>query len=228
MLAYQYIKLLKGEIQLETITIALPKGKLFAQSRELLEKAGYGAPGLSEDSRKLVIKNEAAGLSFVITKPMDLPTYVEYGAADIGIIGKDVLLEEQKDIYELLDLGFGKCRLMLAVPAGLRRSKLTDYANLRVATKYPRVAAEFFHGIGIQAEIIYLNGSIELAPMVGLSEMIVDIVETGRTLRENKLDEIAVIHAATARLIANRASFKLKFARIHSILGAMRRQLPSG
>jgi ATP phosphoribosyltransferase len=203
----------------------LPKGKLFAKSKELLEKAGYGAPGLSEDSRRLVIKNEQAGLSFVITKPMDLPTYVEYGAADVGIIGKDVLLEEGKDVYELLDLGFGRCRLMLAVPENLRREKLTDYANLRVATKYPRVAADFFHGIGIQAEIINLNGSIELAPMVGLSELIVDIVETGRTLKENKLAEIAAIHTATARLIANRASFKLKFGRIHAMVGALRQQL---
>jgi ATP phosphoribosyltransferase len=219
--------LIKDEIKLDTITIALPKGKLFAPSRDLLKKAGCGAQGLSEDSRKLVIKNEEAGLSFVITKPVDLPTYVEYGAADIGVIGKDVLLEEQKDVYELLDLGFGKCRLMLAVPENLRRDKLTDYANLRVATKYPRVAAEFFHGVGIQAEIINLNGSIELAPMVGLSEMIVDIVETGRTLRENKLAEIAAIHTATARLIANRASFKLKSERIHSILDAIRRQLHS-
>ncbi|MDR2006949.1 MAG: ATP phosphoribosyltransferase [Acidaminococcales bacterium] len=219
--------MIKDEIKLDTITIALPKGKLFAPSRDLLKKAGCGAQGLSEDSRKLVIKNEEAGLSFVITKPVDLPTYVEYGAADIGVIGKDVLLEEQKDVYELLDLGFGKCRLMLAVPENLRRDKLTDYANLRVATKYPRVAAEFFHGVGIQAEIINLNGSIELAPMVGLSEMIVDIVETGRTLRENKLAEIAAIHTATARLIANRASFKLKSERIHSILDAIRRQLHS-
>ena len=203
----------------------MPKGKLFAKGKELLEQAGYGARGLSEDSRRLVIKNEEAGLSFVITKPMDLPTYVEYGAADIGIIGKDVLLEEQKDVYELLDLGFGRCRLMLAVPENLRREKLTDYANLRVATKYPRAAAEFFRGAGIQAEIINLNGSIELAPMVGLSELIVDIVETGRTLRENKLSEIAAIHTATARLIANRASFKLKFERIHAMVDAVRQQL---
>jgi ATP phosphoribosyltransferase len=153
---------------------------------------------------------------------MDLPTYVEHGAADVGIIGKDVLLEEQKDVYELLDLRHGLCRLVLAAPETLRSERLADYANMRVATKYPRVAAEFFHNAGLQAEIITLNGSIELAPMVGLSELIVDIVETGRTLRENKLAEISVIEYTTARLIANRASFKLKFARIYGILAALR------
>jgi ATP phosphoribosyltransferase len=213
------------KLQLDNLTIALPKGKLFDKARALLSGLGLSADGLSEDSRKLVIKNEAVRVSFIITKPMDLPTYVEYGAADIGIVGKDVLLEEQKDVYELLDLGFGRCRLMLAAPEAGRREKLADYANLRVATKYPRVAAGFFHGNGVQVEIIKLNGSIELAPMVGLSDLIVDIVETGRTLKENRLLEIAEIHASTARFIANRASFKLKFARIHQIVTAMRGKL---
>lgn len=154
---------------MSAITIALPKGKLFDKSVDLLGKVGLTADGLSENSRKLVIKNNALNVSFVITKTMDLPTYVEYGAADIGIIGKDVLLEEQKDVYELLDLKFGKCRLMLAVPEHMQKEKLTDYANMRVATKYPNVATEFFQSVGIQTEIIKLNGSIELAPMVGLS-----------------------------------------------------------
>lgn len=200
------------------ITIALPKGKLFDKSVELLKKIGLTADGLSESSRKLVIKNSVENVSFIITKTMDLPTYVEYGAADIGIIGKDVLLEEKKDVYELLDLKFGKCRTMLAVPEHLLSEKLSDYANMRVATKYPNIATEFFQSVGIQTEIIKLNGSIELAPMVGLSELIVDIVETGRTLKENRLIEVAPIHVSTARLIVNRASFKLKFERIHKIL----------
>ncbi len=207
---------------MDNITIALPKGKLFDKSVALLGKAGFSADGLSEDSRKLVIRNEQTKVSFIITKTMDLPTYVEYGAADIGIIGKDVLLEEKKDVYELLDLKFGKCRLMLAIPEALQSAKLTDYANMRVATKYPNVAADFFHSVGIQAEIIKLNGSIELAPMVGLSELIVDIVETGRTLKENKLVEIAQIHTATARFIVNRASFRLKFERIHKLVDDLR------
>ena len=213
---------------MDTLTIALPKGKLFDKSKILLEKIGLSAVGLTEDSRKLIIPNDEARVNFIITKTMDLPTYVEYGAADIGIIGKDVLLEEKKDVYELLDLQFGKCRLMLAVPETAKKEKLTDYANMRVATKYPNVAADFFRSIGIQAEIIKLNGSIELAPMVGLSELIVDIVETGNTLKANKLLEIARIHTATARFIVNRASFKLKFERIHKIVVALKALIQQG
>ncbi len=201
----------------EYITIALPKGKLFKRSVELLAKVGYSAENVVEDSRKLVISNETAKIRFIIAKTVDVPTYVEYGAADLGIIGKDVLLEQEKDVVELLDLGFGRCRLMLAVPEQMRRPCLTDYAHLRVATKYPHCARAYFDRLGIQTEIVKLNGSIELGPIVGLSELIVDIVETGRTLKENKLVEVDSIFTATARLIANRASFKLKFARLHRL-----------
>ncbi|BBB92354.1 MAG TPA: ATP phosphoribosyltransferase [Methylomusa anaerophila] len=207
---------------MEYLTIALPKGKLFIPSAEMLAKLGYTAEGLSENSRKLVIANTEKKIRFIITKTADLPTYVEYGAADIGIIGKDVLLEENKDVYELLDLKFGYCRMMVAVPQALKQEKMSDYAHMRVATKYPRVAESFFHGIGIQMEIIKLNGSIELAPMVGLAEMIVDLVETGRTLRENNLVEVAQIHPATARFIANRVSFKMKFNRINQIVEGLK------
>lgn len=212
-------------LDMEYLTIALPKGKLFKPSLELLAKAGYSADGVAESSRKLIITNEAAKLRFIITKTADLPTYVEYGAADIGIIGKDVLLEDARDVYELADLKFGLCRLMVAVPEAMRRERLRDYAHLRVATKYPNIAEDFFHSHGIQMEIIRLNGSIELAPMVGLAELIVDIVETGRTLRENQLTEIAQIHTATARLIANRVSFKMKFERLHALATAVKAQL---
>lgn len=200
------------------LTIALPKGKLFAPSANLLGKLGYTADGLREDSRKLILTNEGMKIRFIITKTSDLPTYVEYGAADIGIIGKDVLLEEHKDVYELLDLRFGFCRMMMAVPQALRQEKLCDYAHMRVATKYPNVAERFFHSVGMQMEIIKLNGSIELAPIVGLAEVIVDLVETGRTLKENNLIEIAEIHPSTARFIANRVSFKMKFARINQLV----------
>jgi ATP phosphoribosyltransferase len=200
------------------LTIALPKGKLFKHSVRQLAAIGYDAAGLCEDSRKLVITNEVKKLRFIITKTADLPTYVEYGAADIGIIGKDVLLEDNRDVYELLDLKFGLCRLMVAVPEQLLQPKLSDYAHMRVATKYPHVAECFFHDRGIQMEFIKLNGSIELAPMVGLAELIVDIVETGRTLKENRLVEVAQIAPATARFIANRVSFKMKFNRIHEIV----------
>ena len=200
------------------ITIALPKGKLFGLSAQLLAKVGWTAEGLNEKSRKLVITNDAARLKFIITKTADVPTYVEYGAADIGIIGKDVILESGKDVYELLDLGFGKCRLMMAVPKDKRRPRLEDYAHTRVATKFPRIAESFFAAQGMQMEYIKLNGSIELAPIIGMSESIVDIVETGTTLRENNLEEIVTIMDATARLIANRVSYKLKFDRINALV----------
>lgn len=200
------------------LTIALPKGKLFGLSTELLSKVGFGAEGLHEKSRKLIITNESARLKFIITKTADVPTYVEYGAADLGIIGKDVIMESGKDVYELLDLGFGKCRLMMAVPKDKRRPSFEDYDNTRVATKFPHIAEKFFAAQGMQMEYIKLNGSIELAPIIGMSESIVDIVETGTTLRENNLEEIVTIMHATARLIANRVSYKLKFDRINALV----------
>ena len=202
---------------MDYLTIALPKGKLFDKSAKMLASLGYTAEGLKENSRKLVITNEQEKIRFIITKTADLPTYVEYGAADIGIIGKDVLMEESKDVYELLDLKFGLCRIMVAVPEALKQEKLSDYAHMRVATKFPNIAESFFHTMGMQMEFIKLNGSIELAPMVGLAEIIVDIVETGSTLKANKLVEVANIQVATARFIANRVSFKMKFDRIHKI-----------
>ncbi len=205
------------------LTIALPKGKLFAPAAKMLAAAGYTALDLREDSRRLVLVNEISKIRFIITKTADLPTYVEYGAADVGIIGKDVLVEENKDVYEFLDLNFGLCRMMVAVPETLRREKLTDYAHMRVATKYPNTAERFFREAGIQMEIIKLGGSIELAPIVGLAELIVDLVATGRTRREHKLVEVAHISQSTARFIANRVSFKMKFARINALTEELRR-----
>ena len=203
---------------MQYLTIALPKGKLFYLAKDLFAKVGYSAEKLEEKSRKLVITNEELKIKFIIAKTADVPIYVEHGAADIGIIGKDVLMESDKDVYELLDLGFGKCHLMMAVPKDKKRAKLTDYAHTRVATKFPHIAEKFFNSKGMQMEYIKMNGSIELGPIVGLSESIVDIVETGTTLRENNLEEIAFIAEATARLIANRASFKLKFGRINKLI----------
>ena len=210
------------------LTIALPKGKLFSLSAHLFQKIGISADNLSEKSRKLVISNDAHKVQFIITKTSDVPTYVEYGAADIGIIGKDVLLESEQDVYELLDLGFGKCRLMMAVPREEKRAHLTDYAHTRVATKYPHIAEQFFAQQGMQMEYIKLNGSIELGPIVGLSESIVDIVETGTTLAENDLEEVVHIMEVSARLIANRVSFKLKFDRIYNIVNDLKQVLESG
>ena len=207
------------------ITVALPKGKLFSLSSELFKKVGFTAEGLTEKSRKLVIANEDLKLKFIITKTADVPTFVEYGAADIGIIGKDVIEESGKDIYELLDLGFGKCHLMMAVPKDKKRPKLEDYSHTKVATKFPRIAEKFFTARGMQMEYIKLNGSIELGPIIGLSESIVDIVETGTTLRENNLEEIVSIMDATARLIANRVSYKLKFDRINKLVTDLKKVL---
>lgn len=207
------------------LTIALPKGKLFYLAKDLFAKVGFAADNLEEKSRKLIITNEELKLKFIIAKTADVPTYVEHGAADIGVIGKDVLMEVQKDVYELLDLGFGRCHLMMAVPKDKKRAKLTDYTHTRVATKFPNVAKQFFTNKGMQMEYIKMNGSIELGPIVGLSESIVDIVETGTTLRENNLEEIAFIAEASARLIANRASFKLKFDRISKLVKALEMEL---
>ncbi|SDP13082.1 ATP phosphoribosyltransferase [Selenomonas ruminantium] len=211
--------------EMEYLTIALPKGKLFGLSADLLAKIGYTAEGLSDKSRKLIITNEEKKIKFIVSKTADVPTYVEYGAADIGIIGKDVLLEAEKDVYELLDMGFGRCHLMMAVPKAEKRAKLMDYNHTRVATKFPHIAEKFFRQQGMQMEYIKLNGSIELGPIVGLSESIVDIVETGTTLKENDLEEIVSIQEATARLIANRVSFKLKFDRIHTLVEELRKIL---
>lgn len=210
---------------MEYLTIALPKGKLFAQSVELLAKVGYAAENVVEDSRKLVIANGDTKVKFIIVKTMDLPTYVEYGAADIGIICKDVLNEENKDVYELLDMGYGACHLMMAVPEAKALPKITDYAHTRVATKYPHSASRFFEQLGMQMEIVKLNGSIELAPIVGLSESIVDIVQTGRTIRENKLKEIATVYPSTARLIANKVSFKMQYERIKKLVRDLQKVL---
>ena len=203
------------------LTIALPKGKLFGLSRSLFEAVGIEAEGLEEDSRKLVITNEEKKVKFIIAKTADVPTYVEYGAADIGVIGKDVLEESGQDVYELLDLGFGRCHLMMAVPAADRRENLHDYAHTRVATKFPHLAEKFFTGCGMQMEYIKMNGSIELGPIVGLSESIVDIVETGTTLRENNLEVVENIVPISARLIANKSGFQFKNAMIEKVLQSL-------
>lgn len=210
---------------MDYLTIALPKGKLFGLAADLFAQIGYTAEDLHEKSRKLVITNEEKKIKFIISKTADVPTYVEYGAADLGVIGKDVLVEANQDVYELLDLGFGSCHLMMAVHKDAKRPKLSDYAHTRVATKFPRIAERFFNSKGMQMEYIKLNGSIELGPIVGLSESIVDIVETGTTLKENNLEEIARIMDATARLVCNRVSFKLKFDRINQVTEDLRKVL---
>lgn len=188
------------------LTIAMPKGRIFEEAAELLRKAGYKLPPEFDDSRKLIIDVEQENLRFILAKPMDVPTYVEHGVADLGIAGKDTMLEEDRDVYEVLDLRISSCYLAVA---GLPDTKTNDVAP-KVATKYPTIASKYFREQGEQVEIIKLNGSIELAPMIGLAERIVDIVSTGRTLRENGLVELEYIQDITSRLIVNPVSYRMK------------------
>jgi ATP phosphoribosyltransferase len=210
----------------DVIAVALPKGRLLSESLALFEGMGISCVKELADSRRLVCEDQVLGVRFMTLRPSDIPTYVEHGAADMGIVGKDQLLEQLRDVYEPLDLGFGACRLVVAEPAALReRDTSPSWSSVRVATKYPNIAEQFFSRRGIQAEIIKLSGSLELAPLVGLAERIVDLVATGRTLRENGLVEVEEIAKATARLIVNRASLKTKYLRIQSLIGEIRKQV---
>lgn len=218
-----------------TITIALPKGKLGAEAVELLSKIGLPKEGLKTESRTLLFDYPEEGIRYIICRPTDIPTYVEYGAADLGIVGKDTIVEAGADIFELVDLKFGKCRFVVALPEAMlgKYSKqgkfdLRSLNNGRVATKFPKVAKEFFASQGMQVEAIKLHGNIELAPRVGLSEMIVDIVSTGRTLKENGLVAVQDIFEATARLIANRVSYRMKYEKLNEISLNLRQALSQG
>jgi ATP phosphoribosyltransferase len=203
------------------LTLALPKGRLLDPALTLL--AGMGIRGIEPDSRRLLLADEQAGLRFILLKPVDIPTYVEYGAADLGIVGKDILLEQQPDVYEPVDLGFGFCRLVVAEARELwERDDPAKWSWVRVATKYPRLTEAYFSERGIQVEMVRLDGSIELAPLVGLAERIVDLVQSGETLRVNGLVEVAEILTSTARLIVNRASLKTAHARVNQLITAMR------
>ncbi len=203
----------------DTITFALPKGRIMQDSMELFGKIGITCPEMEEDNRKLVFTNREDGYRFMAVRATDVPTYVEYGCADIGVVGKDTLLEQGKELYEPLDLKFGYCRLVVAEPKELQQDDdPANWSNIRVATKYPNVTEKFFAGKGIQAELIKLYGSIELAPLVGLSERIVDLVSTGATLRDNGMVEVETIAEITTRLIVNRASLKTKHRRIAKII----------
>lgn len=209
----------------DMITIALSKGRLAEQALDLLEAAGYDCRAAREKSRRLILEDEKAGLRFIMAKPADVPTYVEYGAADIGVVGKDTLLEEGRQLYEVIDLGFGACQMCVCGPASLK-GKLDQIPNKRVASKYPNITRSYFEGTKRESvEIIRLNGSVELAPLIGLAEVIVDIVESGRTLRENGLDVLEVIADISARVIVNRVSMKMKSQSIMPMLDALRAQL---
>ncbi len=204
------------------INVALPKGRLGEKVYDLFARAGYECPSILENSRKLIFENEEAGVRYFWVKPSDVAIYVERGAADIGVAGKDILLEYLPDVYELVDLNMGKCRMAVAAKKGFRYHR---DRTLRVATKFPRIARNYYNGQCRDIDIIHLNGSIELAPILGLSDVIVDIVETGTTLKENDLEPIETIVPISARLIANKSSFKFKSAAIEAIAAAMKEQV---
>ncbi|SCJ70954.1 ATP phosphoribosyltransferase [uncultured Eubacterium sp.] len=206
----------------EMINVALPKGRLGKKVYDMFERAGYECPSIKEDNRKLIFENEDAGVRYFWVKPSDVTIYVERGAADIGIAGKDILLEYEPDVYELLDLNLGKCRMAVAAKGDFRDN---TGRTLRVATKFPGITRNFYEKESRDIDIIKLNGSIEIAPILGLSDVIVDIVETGKTLKENDLEVIDTIVPISARLIANKASFKFKTKAIEGIRDSLRVQV---
>src|SRR6266404_6614710 len=203
------------------LTFALPKGRLLDPALQLL--SSMGIRGLEVDTRRLLLTDASRDLRFIFLKPADIPTYVEYGAADLGIVGKDILAEQQPDVYEPVDLGFGFCRLVVAEPRELwERDDPTKWSWVRVATKYPRLTEQYFSARGVQVELVRLDGSIELAPLVGLADRIVDLVQSGETLRANGLVEVAEITRSTARLIVNRAAMKTEYAAISDLIARLR------
>ena len=200
------------------LNVALPKGRLGEKVYAMFEKAGFPCPSILENNRKLIFENEEVGVRYFWVKPSDVAIYVERGAADIGVAGKDILLEYRPRVYELLDLDIGKCRMAVAAQKTFRDDPTR---TLRVATKFSRIARDYYSSLGRDIDIIHLNGSIEIAPILGLSDVIVDIVETGTTLKENDLEVIETIVPISARLIANTSSFKFKNEAIEKLLTQM-------
>ncbi len=200
------------------VNVALPKGRLGEKVYDIFEKSGFECPSIREPNRKLIFENEEKKIRYFWVKPSDVAIYVERGAADIGVAGKDILLEYKPDVFELLDLDMGKCRMAVAAPKGFRDDRSR---TLRVATKFSNIAADYYNSIGRDIDIIHLNGSIEIAPILGLSDVIVDIVETGATLKENDLEVLETIVPISARLISNKASFRFKSDMIEKIAGCI-------
>ena len=208
------------------LTFALAKGRLAKKTLELLEEIGITCEEMKDkDSRKLIFVNEALKLKFFLAKGPDVPTYVEYGAADIGVVGKDTILEENRRVYEVLDLGFGKCRMCVCGPESASEL-LKNHERIRVATKYPNIAQNYFYNVKHQTvDLIKLNGSVELGPLVSLSDVIVDIVETGSTLRENGLNVLEEICPLSARMIVNQVSMQMETKRIRDLIMALKEKL---
>ena len=206
----------------QMISVALPKGRLGESVYKVFEQIGYGCPEIMENSRKLIFENEENYVRYFWAKPSDVAVYVERGAADVGIAGLDIILEQEPDVYELLDLGFGKCSLAVA---GKKDSDINTGRTLRVATKFPNIARKYYEEQSREIDIIKLNGSIELAPIVRLSDVIVDIVETGKTLKENDLEVLETICEISARLIVNKAAFRFKTAQIEEMCSRIRERV---
>ena len=204
------------------INIALPKGRLGEKVYAMFEKAGFECPSIKENNRKLIFENKENGVRYFWVKPSDVAIYVEHGVADIGVAGKDILLEYEPEVYELLDLNIGKCRMAVAAPVDFYDNTEN---TLRVATKFSNIARNYYTSQGRDIDIIHLNGSIEIAPILGLSDVIVDIVETGTTLKENKLEVIESIVPISARLISNKSSFKFKNEMIEKIRAGLEQQV---
>ncbi len=210
---------------MKQINIALPKGRLGEKVYTMLQKAGFSCPEIEKGDRRLIFESADGKLRYFWVKPSDVPIYVERGAADIGIAGKDILLEYSPDVYELLDLGIGKCRMAVAAAVGFRDP---SDRSLRVATKFPNIASGYYEKKGRDIDIIKLNGSIELAPILDLSDVIVDIVETGTTLKENNLEPTETVVPISARLIANKASYKFCHEQIKEVYLALEKQCTEG
>jgi ATP phosphoribosyltransferase len=204
------------------LTVALSKGRLLVPTVEFLARAGIGVPEDILESRRLLAPAGQGRHQFLIVKPMDLPAYVEHGIAEVGICGRDVLLELTPDLHQPLDLGFGRCRLVLAGKPEASRPNHNLLSNLRVATKFPRLAERYFRRRGVPAEVIHLTGSVELAPNLGLAEVILDLVETGQTLRENGLEILEEVAECTAMVVVNRAAYHLRQAEVQDLLQRMR------
>ena len=211
----------------EGVTIALSKGKLLPPTLALFRQAGYSGYHVQDGDRRLILEFPDHGHRVLIVRPSDVPVYVEYGAADLGVVGKDVLLEQTPDVYEPVDLGLGVCKLVVAKPNGQTPIQRLS-SKLRVATKYPNMTERFFNQQGSPVELIKLYGSIELAPLVGLADRIVDLVETGKTLKANNLVEEEIIAWSSARLIVNRASLKMKHAMVTEVLTRIKKQVTKG
>lgn len=204
------------------VNVALPKGRLGEKVYAMFERAGFECPSIHENNRKLIFENDQVGICFFWVKPSDVAIYVERGAADIGVAGKDILLEYKPDVYELLDLNMGKCRMAVAAPKTFRDDR---QKTLRVATKFTNIAKQYYASQGRVIDLIKLNGSIELAPLLGLSDVIVDIVETGTTLKENGLEPFETIVPISARLISNKVSYKFKQDKINAIVSGLKGQV---